>query len=438
MKITHFSLISICSLLALSCVATAAEFTLDSATINRIEQSDVSGFAKKSNMPVTQFLNIEAGKLADGNLSLHLSGWGRADLADKSYNDDYFSGSLTYAYLKYRFKESGASIRAGRFFVHEGIVNEQLDGLGARTDLPFGFGLSAFGGATVHTRHLYGENSDGKGNVLYGGRANYRYKGMLELGISGVYEDEAPTLVNYSNGNHRLLGGDIWLNPHKLIEIMGHTSYNPETSRTSEHTYLVNVKPNSDLTLSGEFNEQREKSYLYAWTMLSGAALNPKDQSRSMGGSVSYRISKTAEVTANYKHYTRELGNADRYGADIRIHLLGNSLRGGIGYHYLRAGPGFAINSNPSASYHELRAYALHDTKSYFASADIIDYIFANKIYNKQNAWEGIFSLGYHITPTLALSGDISYGRNPQFTEETKGLIRLTYTMTYNSKGEKK
>ena len=51
---------------------------------------------------------------------------------------------------------------------------------------------------------------------------------------------------------------------------------------------------------------------------------------------------------------------------------------------------------------------------------------------------EAIVSLGYHITPALALSGDISYGRNPEFTAETKGLIRLTYNMTFADKGGKK
>ena len=44
-------------------------------------------------------------------------------------------------------------------------------------------------------------------------------------------------------------------------------------------------------------------------------------------------------------------------------------------------------------------------------------------------------SLGYHITPQLAVSGDFSYGRNPEFTQEIKGLARVTYNMTFDSKG---
>ncbi|MSN25388.1 MAG: hypothetical protein GJV46_05890 [Geobacter sp.] len=426
------------SLLAFPVAASAADISVDSSTIFRIENRDVTGAKKQTLLPATQFLGLDVDKLADGNLSLHFYGWGRADLGDKSYNNDKVDGSFTYGYLQYRFKEANAAIRAGRFFVREGIINEQVDGVNARTELPMGFGLSAFGGATVHTKHLYAENSDGKGDYIYGGRANYRYKGMLELGASGLYEGKAPTLANYTNGNHRLLGGDIWFSPHKTIEAMGHTSYNPETKRVAEHTYLLNIKPVQHLVLSGEFNEHRERSYFYAWTMFSGAALDPAEKSRSVGGSASYEITRNFEVVADYKHYTREIGNADRYGADARIKFLDNSVRGGLSYHYLRAGKGFAIGTNPTASYHEVRGYAMHDSKNYFAAVDALGYFFRDKIYNEKSAWEAMLSLGYHITPALALSGDISYGRNPEFIEDTKGLLRLTYNMTFDGKGGKK
>jgi opacity protein-like surface antigen len=438
MKKIFCSLLCSVSLISVPVAVFAADISIDSSTIFRFERRDVTGAKKETLMPATQFLGLDADKLADGNLSLHFYGWGRADMGDKSYNSDRADGSFTYGYLRYRFNEANEDIRAGRLFVREGIVNEQLDGISARADLPMGFGVSAFGGATVHTRHLYGEKSDGKGDWIAGGRTSYRYKGMLELGASGLYEGKAPALVNFSNGNHRMLGGDIWLNPLRMLEIMGHTSYNPETKRVAEHSYLINLKPLQHLVLSGEFDEHRDRSYFYSWSMFSKVFLNPSEKSRSAGGGASYEITDNFEMAADYKHYTRDFGNADRYGADARVKFLNNSVRGGIGYHYLRAGSGFAIGTNPSASYHELRAYALHDTKTYFAALDAIDYIFKDKIYKEKSAWEGTVSLGYHITPALALSGDVSYGRNPQFVEEVKGLLRLTYAMTFAGKGDKK
>lgn len=438
MKKAYCTLLCAVSLAATSSVVLAADITVDSSTLFGIGQRDLSGASKETVLPATQFLGLTADKLADGNLSLHLYGWGRADLADKSFNNDQASGRLTYGYLQYRFDQANANIRAGRLFVREGIVNEQIDGISTRTDLPMGFGLSAFGGATVHTAHISGENSDGKGDVLYGGRANYRYKGLLEIGLSGVYESNAPTLVTHPVGDYRRVGGDIWVTPVKTIDIIGHSSYNPETGQFAEHTYLLNIKPVRHIVLTGEFNLHREQSYLYAWTMFSGAALNPNDKSRSVGLNASYEVNKNLEVAVDYKHYTREFGAADRFGGDARVNYKDNSIRGGIGYHYLDAGEGFAIGTNPSASYHEVRCYTMHDTKGYFAAIDILGDFFKDKIYNKSSAWEATGSLGYHITPALALSGDVSYGRNPQFTEETKGLLRLTYNMTYPGTGGKK
>jgi hypothetical protein len=418
--------------------AVAAETSIDATTIFRIEKRDITGTGKQNINPATQFIGLDMDKLADGNLSIHAYGWGRIDLGDESYSTGKSDASLTYGYLRYRFSTANADARAGRFFVREGIVNEQVDGVSARTDLPLGFGISAFGGATVHNDNLYGESNDGKGDYLYGGRVRYRYKGAFELGLSGVYEDAAPALLIHANGSRRLFGPDIWLSPHKSIELIGHSSYNTTTGGFAEHSYLLNLKPVQHLVLSGEFTEHKERSFFYSWSMFSGAALNPADKARSVGVGASYEIGKLLELDVDYKHYTREFGSANRYGGTLKLNFMDNSLRTGVGYHFLQADKEFAISGTTAASYQELRGYALLDSKSFFAAVDLLGFFFKEKIYNESSATEAVASLGYHITPELALSGDISYGRNPEFSEETKGLLRLTYNASFGGKGEKK
>lgn len=417
----------------------AAEISVDSTTLFGISKRDVAGTSSKETLyPATQFVGLSAYKLADGNLSLQLYGWGRTDLADNSYNSEKSVGNVTYGYLQYRLPKANTNIRAGRFFVREGIINEHVDGIAARTDLPFGFGLSAFGGATVHTTHISGENSDGKGDTLYGTRANYRYKGILEIGLAGVHESNAPKLVSHASENYRRVGGDIWLSPLRQLEIIGHSSYNPETKEIAEHTYLLNIKPIQHIIISGEFNRHNERSYFYGGTTFSAAILNPHDKSSSTGLIASYEVIKNLELVADYKRYNREFGAADRFGGEVRTNFRDNTIRSGIAYHFLNAGPEFSIGSSPSASYHEMRCYIMHDSKSYFAAIDLLGDLFLEKIYGKTSALEATTSLGYHITPALALSGDLSYGRNPQFTEETRAILRLTYNTTYNGIGGKK
>jgi len=435
MKISLCRLLPLAALFTVPSISSAATTSVDSTTIVRFEQRDAAG-ARRDTAPITQFLGLDLDELTSG-LSLHFYGWGRADLAEKSFNSDRWGGSLTYGYLQYRPGKANADVRVGRFFVYEGVVNEQVDGLSAHTDLPFGFGLSAFGGATVHTANLVGENTDGKGNSLFGGRLNYRYRGMLELGFSGVYESTAPTLSSHLGGNHRIVGGDVWLSPLSMVELAGHTSYNAETSQVAEHSYLLNVRPLQDLTLSGRYDEERDRSYFYAWTLFSGVALDPGAKSRSFGASVSYRLKK-GELSADYRHYKRDRGNADRYGGDAKLTLLDNKVRTGVGYHYLRASDAFAISGTESASYHTVRGYVMGDTASYFGALDATAYIFSKKVFNEKSTWETTASAGWHITPALALSGDVSYGRNVEFTEEVRGVVRLTYNMTYSAKGGSK
>jgi len=438
MKITSSRIIPLLTLLALPGASLAADISIDSTTMVRFSQLDTTGGDEQDIAPATQFLGLDAKRLADGNLSLHIHGWGRVDLGETSYGDSKSAGDLSYGYLRYRYDKTDADIRAGRFFVREGIVSEQVDGISARTALPFGFAISAFGGATVHTEDLYGEDSDGKGDYLAGGRFNYRYKGVLDLGISGVYEDEAPTLVNHVNGSNRKVGGDIWLSPHRVIELVGHTGYNTETSEIAEHRYRLNLRPAKDLTISGELSEQRDQSLLYGWAMFSAPLTNPDDKSRITGVTAAYGAAKPMTLSLDYKHYNREVGSADRYGGDLKLSFLDNSLRSGMSYHYLDADNGFAIAGTASASYHTLRAYALHDTKNHFAAVDVIGQFFDEKIHNEDSAYEASLSLGFHLTPALALSGDISYGKNPDYQDETKGLVRLTYNSTLDTTGGKK
>jgi hypothetical protein len=173
-------------------------------------------------------------------------------------------------------------------------------------------------------------------------------------------------------------------------------------------------------------------------SLLNGNNLN--QQSRNFGGKASYTLDDRTEISADAKHYTREIGKADRFGGELRCNLADAKLRTGLGYHYLRASSDFAIipSSTASGSFHEMRVYAMRDTTSYQVSLDVIDYLFKKEVSGKDSALEVLGSLGYHFSPDLTLSGDLSYGSNPQNIDELKGLLRLTYSTTIAGKGEPK
>jgi hypothetical protein len=431
-KLGHFLSLALVSLLpSLAC---AADLELSSTTLFRFEQRAFPGFASQTVAPATQFLRVDLDKIGDDNLSLHLYGWERLELADRSTSEGPNDGDLAYGYLNYRFPTANAEIKAGRFIVREGIAAEDIDGVSARADLRGGFTVSLFGGAPVK---LDGDTKN-KGDYIAGGRGSYRLKGKLELGVSGLHESNV-TLNPADNAkfDRQLVGGDIWFSPHRFIELNGHTFYNASTEGIAEHSYLLSFKPTRIFSASAIYNEQRFENY-FTYTNIR-SLFNPDNSGevKSYGGSIGWTVAAPVELTADYRHYNRTSvvstdnnGNSDRYGLDARLTFLDKKLRSGLAYHRSDGAAGFN-------SYNELRGYCLYDSGRYVISIDAIAQLYKNSIFNRNEAIELVASGGYRILQNLLLSGEIGYSRNPQFSDDVKGVLKLSYNYAYKSKGAK-
>ena len=97
-----------------------------------------------------------------------------------------------------------------------------------------------------------------------------------------------------------------------------------------------------------------------------------------------------------------------------------------------------ADGPNSHLSYNELRGYTMYDAHAYVLSFDGIAQLYDKKINGTDNAYELLLSAGYRFTPHLLLSGDISYGQNPDYNDELKGLVKLVYNFTSAGKGAQK
>lgn len=404
-------------------VASAAELGVDGMTIVRFEERSVPGFAKEKVIPATQFLRVDAERLGGRDLSFHLYGWGRADLEGRSSNAGTTEGDLTYAYLDYRLPSANGALKLGRFFVFEGVAAEQLDGVSARIDLQKGFTAALFGGAPVKL------DSNDKGDYVVGGRVSYRAAGVLELGASALREGGAATGRTDDLKDYRELAGvDLWLAPHRMVELTGRTSYNLATEGVAEQSYLLLVKPSNVLSVSGEYNENSFKDYFASTNLRSLFNPDTGDRLRSYGGSVTYAVAKPVQLIANFRRINyagANRGNAYRYGAEAKATLADNKLRSGLSYNRNDAAND-AVNS-----YHEIRAYALYDASGYFCSLDAITQLYDDPIDTKDTGYELAGSLGYRVLPNLSVSGDLSFGSNPRLTEELRGVLRATYNFAH-------
>ena len=429
----------------------APEFTTDSATYLRFQQSAVPGVDRKFQAPVTQYLTIDAAKLGQDGLSLHFYGWGDAIMGSTLPDEDRYNGNLTYFYLEYRLPTNNAQVKAGRMFVFDGLANEQIDGVSFRTDLPLGLTLSAFGGSPSKLDYKGGN----KGDTIVGSRVSERYAGILELGVSTIYEGGIRTAVN--NGTlapategyippdslrsyRQLVGGDIWLSPFKMADLNGHTFYDLASSGIAENSYLLTVRAMDKLSLNGEYTDQNPKNYFAASNLPS--LFNPtiNDKMRRYGATVTLAATKEVELSADYRRYNREnKGNSNRCGFDIRGTFAENKMRTGFSYHRVEGADVASVAGSTSATrYNELRGYAMYDTHSYVAAFDGIAQLYNQNINGRDSAFELLASLGYHLTPHLLVSGDISYGQNPDYNDEVKGLLKVVYNFSTQSTGAHK
>ena len=409
--------------LLLPAFSSAADYGVDGTTIIRLEQRTAPGVAKQTIAPATQYLGIDADGIGVKELSLHLYGWGRFDLADnsgESTNPKSTDGNLTYGYLLYRFPNANAQVKAGRFFMYEGVAAEQVDGLAARTDLAYGLTVSAYGGVPVKLDR----GSATKGDFIGGGRLGYRYGGILDLGVSGLSETNSPTATG--KGDRRLVGADLWLSPVQMIELSGRSSYNTTTKEIAEHTYQATLRPTTGLTFNATFNDVRLADYFAFTNIKSLFSPTINEKYRSFGGSVTYRLAALpfpVEATIDYMHFKRDsIGDSDRIGAEVRVTPI---ERLSTGFSYARVAA-----ANGIMSYNEVRGFALYGISRYTASLDLIGDIYDDKVYDKKVAYEIAASAGYQILPMVRLSGDVSYADNPWYDGEFKGLVRITVNYT--------
>jgi len=413
-------------LLLMPVLAYGADLGVNGTTLFTFQERNTPGFEKQTIIPATQFLGLDVNKIGNPNLSLHLYGWGRVDLADRS-TDERTNGNFTYGYLRYLFPRANGEIKAGRIFVFEGAGIENIDGVKGRVDLAQGFTLSAYIGAPVRPDRT----RDNTGDFISGGRISYRYPSVLELGASAVYESE---LTNGQSTNvkdyRQLVGGDIWFRPFKIVELTGRSSYNTVTEGFAENSYLLSIKPAAPLTITADYNQYHFKDYFSATNIRSLFNPDTGGDLKYYGGSVTLVIAKPVELTASYRHYDRkQTGTSDRYGGEARFTLLEGKIRSGLSYYRVDAPA--AVNS-----YDEVRGYLMYSDTKLMASIDAISDFYDSSInvYGKKTAFEIQGSAGYRLLPYLTLSGDISYSENPLYKDDVRGLVRLTFDYT-TSKG---
>lgn len=406
-----------CTLLAGAPAMAETTVSGQSDTILRMGRTD---FEKSKNLfPAYEYLRLSVVSTEkDGSAtSLHIGGWGRVDLGDKSAGDRHTDADLQYGYISYQGAKNNLLVNAGRQFVAEGVAAQKLDGVYLRNDFAAGFAAAAYVGSPVVTEpNLIAED------FVYGGRVTHSMNKYYTVGLSGLR-----SFVD--SGRYREEAGvDLWLRPIKQIDVAGRSSYNSITNGWMEHAYALSYTPIDSLRINADVSNINYKDYFYKVTTSAFVfnpltnGINPNEEVVAIGGSASYAIDKNFTIVGDYKHYDYDIAKAADYFGGKLTYSAPESYAAGISVHRMDG-------SVDRLKYYEFRVYASKKLGKADLTLDVIDinYDDSKSMNNVKHAVTAVAASSYEISQSLKISGNIEYSKNPDFDNEVKGLVKLTY-----------
>lgn len=413
-------------MLASPLMAADYSFSGESNTIFRMRTT----IDKKDIYPVYEYLRLNmTDNRGDGSaVSFYLGAWGRADLADKSTDKDS-DADLQYAYLSYRAARNNTVVNLGRQFVSEGVATEKMDGLYLRNDFGAGISAAAFAGKSVITEPSYKG-----GNFVYGARLSQGMPKYYNIGLSALKsEDDDKSRYREEEGV------DIWVHPLKQVDLTGRTSYNSITGGWMEHAYALSITPLESLRISADISNINYRDYFFnvttaALKLISGnmGILDPNEKLLAAGAAVSYIPIKNLTISADYRNYDYEVaGSADYFGGKLS-YSLPDSFAAGFGAHRMEG-------DSDRLRYSEYRLYISKKLGPANLSVDAINVNYDKKINGVRNSYAITGSAGYEFGPKLKVGADVEYSKSPDFDNEVRGLVKVTYLFdTKRSEGRGK
>lgn len=405
-----------CTLLvAAPALAETSLISAESTTLFRLGHSD---FQDGRNIDTAyEYLRLSASRTTkDGNtVSFQAGGWLRGDLADKSATDRSTDADLQYGYLSYLSARNNLVVNAGRQFVTEGVATERLDGLYLRSDLGAGFGGAAYVGSAVVTEPTFKAE-----DVIFGGRLTHSLANYYTVGVSAL--QSCRDGIRYREEE----GVDLWLHPVKGLDITGRSSYSSLTDGWMEHNYRASYAALDKLRIFGNLSQINYHDYFFRVTTsalsFTSRLIDPNEKLLALGGGASFTPTDSLTLTADYRHYDYEIaGAADYYGGKV-TYANPKYLIAGVSVYRMDGGI-------DRLRYLEYRAFASKAFGKTDLALDLIDVRYDSTLStnNVKDAFTASAAASYRWSDSLKIGADIDYSHNPDFDNEVRGLLKLSY-----------
>jgi len=397
----------------------AKKLNVSSETIVRVFERDAEPKKNVQVIPIYEYLRVDYGDPEDEGFSLHLHGWGRADLGDGGFFEEDIDGELLYGYVEYAKPSYGLNLKLGRQHVFEGVANENVDGLRVAGAITPYFLYSAYGGFPVAFDSENGRNGDN----LWGGRMAHRLGATYEVGLS--YKK----IGNNNSSVEETIGFDLSVGLWQNFNFYGFSAKNLDTGDWAEHSYEVrfNIK---DIYFRPLYQHYRFEDFFIDDHVSSNifSFLKDTDETLSvLGGDVFWRGVRNADLGATVKHYDYDLRQetAFYYSGQLTVSFGGPTQVG--------AELGRMDGDTDETRYLLTRAYFYLDSpvnllQGGFLTGDVVYVYYDKDVFSKDHSL--FFSLGAGVRLfsdawKVKISGD--YSDDPFFDKDVRGMLVIIY-----------
>ena len=402
------------------------------STSMMVSGPDYRDGAVQTVVPVYQMLDLSATDVQTpytDNLELTLSTWGAADLDSARFGtgvwqngamiDSRLTGDINLMFLRADFLDRTVSLRIGRQIVADGTARMiHLDGANLQLALPGGFGLSGYAGTPVQPRFEARGGPMTVGNTeatfASGGRASWRYPGLLEVGASVAFA------TDHGDPSRQEVGADFRLTPHEMISLVGSGWWSLYEDRMGEGSIAAVLTPVRHLEVSLDYRHVEPDLFLPRNSILSVFAADKRDD---VGGSVHWAVQKDLALDVDYHALFEPAGDGNWARAKGTYHPGGPSNTLGAEASWL---------DEPDNGYVLTRLFGATTLAALTGTLDLYGYFFRNAINGQDRALTATATIGYEIMHGWRALIAGTAGTTAYLSSQFDLMVKLVYDQTYS------
>jgi hypothetical protein len=376
-------------------------------------------------IPVYELVTLSATEMKTSwaEFEATLSAWGAVDAGPIRFWQNgapagsRASGDVDIGYLRGDMLNRRLSFRLGRQIIADGTARMiHIDGGQLILRLPFGFGLSGWGGAPVAPRFdarggelaVQGTRAD----VAYGGRVSWGRAGLVELGASATLAKDG------SEVSRQDVGADLRLTPIHALELTGSGFYSTAEKRVGQVQAGARLVAHKDFTVFADYQHVEPDLFLARNSILSVFAAEKRDD---VGAGLRWTPRRNIILDAEGYYLKEPEGNGRR--ARVR-----GTLRP---YGFGAVGAEVAYLKVPENGYVQGRLFGQRDIGKVSASLDLWIYRYENKVNDQSQSLGGTITGGYAIDPAWKVVLAATAGSDPLYKSRAEVMAKLVWNQIF-------